>query len=58
MTIELTLENFKMLFERANYDVRRIPTISIIEGYILEHYPHLYEDYITVSRKNSNFQEN
>jgi hypothetical protein len=57
MTIELTLENFKMLFERANYDVRRIPTISIIEGYILEHYPHLYEDYITVKLKRQSLPE-
>jgi hypothetical protein len=47
----LNLENFNWLLKRVNYDVTQIPICDTVEGYISEHYPHLYEQYIIVKLK-------
>jgi len=53
----LNLENFNWLFKRVNYDVTQIPICDTIEGYILEHYPHLYEQYIIVKLKRASLPD-
>lgn len=53
----LNLETFHWLIKKSNYDVTRIPVCDKIEGYILEHYPHLYEQYIIVKLKRANLPD-
>lgn len=53
----LNLETFHLLMKMINYDVKRIPICDKIEGYILEHYPHLYKQYMIVKLKKANLPD-